>query len=365
MKKQQHGYILREETIVKGENTQNGILQIKTEGEKVAKGEYVFRYYSNNEDGINEKIQELDKQIQEAMQGQTDIFSGDIKSLDKQIDNKVEGIKYKNSIQEISEYKNDISTYLTKKSKIAGDLSIAGSYINDLLEQKKQLENELASNSEYITAPVSGVVSYRIDNLEEELSPANIENLSKDYLNKLDIKTGQIITTSNTMGKIVNNYEAYIAVISKSDEAKNSEINDRVKLKISSDNEIIAKIVDKKEQEDKSILLVFKITDNVEKLIGYRKISFDIIWWSVKGLKIPNSAILYDNGKSYVVRNRAGYQDKILIKVLQQNDKYCIITSYSVQELLDMGYSNKDINNMKKITIYDEIMADPNTENLE
>ncbi len=359
------GYILREETVVKGENTQNGILQIKTEGEKVAKGEYVFRYYSNNEDGINERINELDKQIQEAMQGQTDIFSGDIKSLDKQIDTKVEGIKHKNSIQEISEYKNDISTYLTKKSKIAGDLSVAGSYINDLLEQKKQLENELASNSEYITAPVSGVISYRIDDLEDALSPNNIDNLSKEYLNKLDIKTGQIITTSNSMGKIVNNYEAYIAVLSKSEEAKNSEINDRVKLKLSSDDEITAKIVDKKEQEDKSILLVFKITDNVEKLIGYRKISFDIIWWSVDGLKIPNSAILYDNGKSYVVRNRAGYLDKILIKILDQNDKYCTITSYSTQELLDMGYSNKDINNMKKITIYDEILADPNTENLE
>ncbi len=134
---------------------------------------------------------------------------------------------------------------------------------------------------------------------------------------------------------------------------------------MSSDDEITAKIVDKKEQEDKSILLVFKITDNVEKLIGYRKISFDIIWWRVDGIKIKKSAIIYEKGKSYEVRNRAGYLDKILIKILDQNDKYCTITSYSTQELLDMGYSNKDINNMKKITIYDEILADPNTENLE
>ena len=365
MKKLLLGYIIREETIVEGENTQNGILQIKTEGEKVAKGEYIFRYYSNNEESINEQIEELDKEIQEAMQGQTDLFSGDIKSLDKQIDSKVEGIKYKNSIQEISEYKNDISTYLTKKSKISGDLSASGSYINGLLEQKKQYENELASNSEYITAPVSGVMSYRIDNLEEELSPVNIENLSKDYLSKLSVKTGQITTTSSTMGKVVNNYEAYIAVILKSEEAKESEIDDRVKLRLSSDNEITAKIVYKKEQEDKSILLVFKITDNVEQLIGYRKISFDIIWWSVEGLKIPNSAILYDNGNSYVVRNRAGYLDKILIKTLQQNDKYCIITNYSTEELIDMGFSNSEINNMKKLTIYDEIIADPKMENIE
>ena len=50
------GYIVRDETVLKGENYKNGIEQIKTEGEKVAKGESVFRYYSNNEDNLAEKI---------------------------------------------------------------------------------------------------------------------------------------------------------------------------------------------------------------------------------------------------------------------------------------------------------------------
>ena len=363
--KQQLGYIIREETLIQGENSENGIFAIKTEGEKVAKGENVFRYYINNEQSINEKIDELNVKIQEAMQSQTDLFSGDIKALEKQIDNKLEGLKYKTSIQEISEYKKDILTYLTKKSKIAGDLSASGSYINGLLEEKKQYENELISNSEYIKAPTSGIVSYRIDDLEERFTIDNFEYLDKDVLEDLDVKTGQIITTSTKMGKIVNNYEAYIAVILKSEEACYAEVNDTVKLKLSSDNEIDARIVYKKEQEDKSVLLVFKITDSVEDLIPYRKISFDIIWWSVKGLKIPNSSILYDNGLSYVVRNRAGYLDKILVKILQQNDKYSIITNYSTQELVDFGYSNLDINNLKKITIYDEILVDPNMENLE
>ena len=37
------GYIVRDETVLKGENYKNGIEQIKTEGEKVAKEESVFR----------------------------------------------------------------------------------------------------------------------------------------------------------------------------------------------------------------------------------------------------------------------------------------------------------------------------------
>ena len=46
---------------------QNGIYEIKAEGEKVAKGEPIFRYYSNNEDSLNNEINELNNKIQEAM----------------------------------------------------------------------------------------------------------------------------------------------------------------------------------------------------------------------------------------------------------------------------------------------------------
>lgn len=37
--------------------------QIKTEGERVAKGEAIFRYYSNGEDNLIKKIEELDKKL--------------------------------------------------------------------------------------------------------------------------------------------------------------------------------------------------------------------------------------------------------------------------------------------------------------
>ena len=41
------GYIIRDEKVVKGNNYKNGMEQIKAEGEKAAKGESIYRYYSN------------------------------------------------------------------------------------------------------------------------------------------------------------------------------------------------------------------------------------------------------------------------------------------------------------------------------
>ena len=47
------------------------------------------------------------------MEGQTEIFSSDIKALENQIATKIEGKQNKNSIQEIKEYKTDINGYIT------------------------------------------------------------------------------------------------------------------------------------------------------------------------------------------------------------------------------------------------------------
>ena len=62
-----YGYVIRDEKIAKGDNTQNGIYEIKAEGEKAANGEIIFRYYGNNEEELNNNIKELNNKIQEAM----------------------------------------------------------------------------------------------------------------------------------------------------------------------------------------------------------------------------------------------------------------------------------------------------------
>ena len=83
------GYVIRDEKLVFSDKNQNGIVTIKSEGSKVAKGDSIFRYCSQNEQKLEEKISELDKEIQKAIEGQnTGIYSTDIQLLEKQIEEK-------------------------------------------------------------------------------------------------------------------------------------------------------------------------------------------------------------------------------------------------------------------------------------
>ena len=356
------GYIIREETVVRGSNYKNGMAQIKTEGERVAKNEAIFRYYSNNEETLIKKIAELDTKIDEAMDGQVDLFPSDVKALEKQIEEKVISLVEANDLQTIRETKKEISNSITKKAKIAGELSPAGSYLKKLIDERSKYENQLNEGAEYLEAPISGVVSYKVDGYEEILTPDNFNNLTKEFLQSIDIKTGQVVADSVESGKIINNFECYVACILNSEQAKNAEVGDIVTLRLPNNAEVSSSI-EYISYEDDDVILVLKLTEQVQELVSYRKISFDIIWWSHSGKKIPNSAIgteqKGDNEINYVIRTRAGYQDKILIKIMKQNSKYAIVENYTNAELQELSYSTEEIYGRKTLTLYDEILKNP------
>lgn len=354
------GYIIRDETVLKGENYKNGLVQIKAEGEKVAKGEAIFRYYTNGEEKIRKQIEELDVKIQEAWEKEDNsIFTGDVKIIEQQIESKLTDIYHLNDLQKIKEYKKDLNSYLVRKAKIAGEKSPSGSYLKALIRQRSEYENQLNSGTEYLTSTRSGVVSYRVDGLEDILTPANFGSLSKNMLENLHLKTGQIISTSEESGKIIDNFCCYIACVLKDKnlQEKGTNVGDSINIRLSNRKEVKATIEYISKENNEEDLVVFKLENYTEELINYRKISFDIIWWDVSGWKVPNNAIKYEKEDlAYVVCKRAGYTDKVYVQILKQGDKYSIIKNYdSGDELLEKGVSNDVVKNRKKVALYDEI----------
>ena len=358
------GYVVREETVIKGKNYKNGMVKIKSEGEKVAKGDSIFRYYSSNEENIKNEIANLDAKIQQIMQNENGAFNTDIKLLESQIEKELNYTYEANSVQKIQDSKKNISSYVTKKAKISGEYSPSGSYLKTLLSQREKYEKQLNENSEYIEATDSGVVSYRVDGLEEVLQTSDFSKLNKDFLEKLNLKTGQTIASSEEMGKIINNYKCYIIFNSDSNEAKSAKQGDSIKIRLQNSETTNATVENIIEESDGSKTITIKITNDVEKLISYRKISLDIIWWSADGFRVPNEAIKEKDGLSYVVRNRNGYYNKMLVKILKQNEEYCIVRAYKTEELKELGYSTREIYNMKNIALYDEIVLRPTEEQM-
>lgn len=352
------GYVIRNEKVVKGDNYKNGMEPIVAEGSRAAVNEKIFRYYSNNEENLKQKIAELDLKIQTAMAQDIGAGSADAKIMENQIDEKMQDINRITDVSKLNEYKKEIESLVTKKAKIAGESSPKGSYLRKLIDQRKQYESELNSGAEYVKAPMSGIVSYRVDGLEDVLTPNNFSSLSKEYLENLNLSTGKIVASNDEAGKVIDNFECYIATYSSSEEAKNAKVGDKVKVRLSNNAEINAEITNLIIEDDE-VTIILKIQKQIEELINYRKITFDLIWWSASGIKVPNQAIVKQDNLDYVVRNRAGYLSKVLVKVKKQGDKYSIVDAYSTEELEKMGMSKTEASSSRNLSIYDEILIKP------
>lgn len=359
MKKMQSGYIIRDEEILKGENSSSGLTQIVTEGSRVSKGEITFRYYASNEEEITKQIEALDKQIDEALrEEQNKIYSPDIANLELQIKKELDNILGENNLQSIREYQKRINNYTIKKGEIAGNLSPEGSTVRSLVESRIALNNQLTSDSETIYAPNPGIISYKVDGLEDtiKINDGDFSYINTKLLNDLKLNVCSSIPESKEAGKIVNNYECYIACPMSTENSEVAKVGDSVYLRLPDSSEVKAEIVQINE-DNESRIIIFKIKERVESLLEYRKISLDVIWWKYSGWKVSNGALVEKNDLTYIVRNRAGVKEEILVKVLRQNDTYSIVENYSDDELLNLGFSQDEIVQFPKIKLYDEIVV--------
>ena len=213
----------------------------------------------------------------------------------------------------------------------------------------------MQNSVEVITAPRSGLASYRVDGLEDKLVIGDFSYLTTDLLKNLELKVGAVVPLSNEKGKIVDNFKCYIATIVTSENAMSAKVGDDLKLRLSTSDEIDAEIVHIVD-EGKERIIVFEIDEKVAELLEFRKISMDIVWWEYTGLKVSNSALIEEDDKIYVERKKNGYIEKILVKVLRQNDAYSILENYEEEELKALGYSADEISEREKIKLYDEVL---------
>lgn len=349
-------FVIRDEVVLQGENSENGLVQILADGERAAMNQSVFRYYSNVEDKILKQISEVDEKINQALASQTlTKVNADVSSLEHEIEDTVNGMFKLNDIQKINDHKNKIETYISKKVNLTGKNSPEGSELRLLTEERDKLEKQLETSVEVISAPKAGLASYRVDGLEDKLKVGDFSYLTSNLLNSFELKVGSAVPLSNEKGKIVDNFRCYIATIIDTEKSSAAKVGDRVILRLSTSDEIDATIVHIVEEDDQRIL-VFEINEKVEELLEFRLITIDIIWWKYTGLKVSNQALIEEDDKIYVERNMVGYTERLLVKVLRQNDTYSIVESYSDEELESLGYSAEEISGMKNIKLYDEVV---------
>ena len=352
------GIIVRDEKVVKSKEEGN-ITYLAFEGEKVKPGTKICMVGDST---VIAKIQEDIKKINEDIlkeQNQRKEFSlvrKDIKNINYQIDDLVHKYMstYSNrNYSQLYAIKSSIELEIEKKQSVLAQEN--SSALQELVALKKEYENKLFNNSDVITAPKGGIVSYYYDGLEEKFSLDNFAQFSEKDLKTsaelVDLSQNHNVKKDSPVFKIVDNYSWYILGTFSKELVEDYQVGDMIAIKLNGihDSNLKAEIYNLKPLNDETMLFILRCTEQMPPLMFGRNIELEILRDNYEGIKIPVNAIvekvflkvpkkyLQDSGSNKVIIKRLPDKDELIpVKIEYEDDNHVyILEDFSSVKLYD------------------------------
>lgn len=348
------GLLIRDEYIINSTMTGNIEAYFK-EGDKVKNLDKVAYVYNDNIDEENFKeLESLEKEVIQIEEGQSSIIKADVDKVNKKIEKNKDNIQTK-LIQGklgISKEVVELEEYIKDKNKLLKSDLNSKPIINKK-EEINKLNNKIEKNSDILQTNKSGIISYKFDGNESKYNIDNISELNIDDIEYteneyIDILNEGVIKHGQPIARIINNIKQYLAIVVEENEIMNFKENNSVIIR-DKNNQINAKVHNIYTKNDKNVV-VFEISEQNIEINDTRVAEFDIIYKSIEGIKIPKGSIVKkDNVEGVYIVSETGSAKFTEIKG----------TSYENEEFIVIDYYKNEIEGVKTIDIYDEIILEP------
>ena len=348
------GLLVRDEYIINSTMTGNIEAYFK-EGDKVKNLDKVAYVYNDNIDEENlEELEKLEKEVIQIEEGQSSIIKADVDKVNKKIEKNKDNIQTK-LIQGklgISKEVVELEEHIKDKNKLLKSDLNSKPIINKK-EEINKLNNKIEKNSDILQTNKSGIISYKFDGNESKYNIGNISELTIDDIEYteneyIDILNEGVIKHGQPIARIINNIKQYLAIVVEENEIMNFKENNSVIIR-DKNNQINAKVHNIYTKNDKNVVVLEISEQNIE-INDTRVAEFDIIYKSIEGIKIPKSSIVKkDNVEGVYIVSETGSAKFIEIKG----------TSYENEEFIVIDYYKNEIEGVKTIDIYDEIILEP------
>lgn len=331
------GYIVRDERVF--DSPFDGLyIPEAAEGERVPVNYKIAAVIKESVIKLKDELSVKDKRVIEELSKRSrnqNIFSQDINKIEDDIKYKIKLLIREinaNTLSNVSLLKAEINDLILKKSQIISGIVSSDNYMDDLIEEKDELQKQIDLDEKYIISEHSGFVSYVIDDYEDQLSFDSIGKRNADFFEDIDTSGGTIsyeTQAGKPFVKIIKGTEYDIAVVLDKNIGEQFKINDSVKLRINNINKEISGFVSfTSEQKDGRYIVSVRVDRCIGETSTYRRVNIDLIKESYEGLRVPLNSLTdvdLNNMKAKIVLVKANYASIREIKMLYVDGKYAII----------------------------------------
>lgn len=344
-------FVIRDETLLTASGS--GVtVQLAENGERVSKDSSIVASFSDEATAKNYvEARSLRKKLEvyKSIDSQMELDNVDMKKLSAEIDNEFMAIinsAYEGNYSDVEESKLVLNEKISRRQVSLGKTVDCKAKIAELTSQLTALESS-AKVSSVISAQSAGYFVGEADGYENVLTVADIENLSPDMLKKA-LEAEQSAIPANTVGKIINGYNWYVATVIDTGKVVGFEKGKEIKLVLGGADAqtVTTKINSVKAVEGNKSLVVFKCNLMNDELTSLRKVSGKVVINEYTGLKVSKDALRFDSeGNAGVYVRRANIVNFRSVNILYTDDKH-IVAAY--EEGLDLGYPH--------LELYDEVI---------
>ncbi len=342
-----NGTIIRRESIVTG--SKNGSLHFAVEnGMRVAKNGVVATIYESDEASITlSAISDINKQIEdiEDMIAYNDLQAVDLDVVNSKVDKALNGVilgTRGNNFSGVNDNLSELLSAINRRKLITGEETDFSDKLAALKDKKAKLEASLPADKGSIRAAQSGYFVSSTDGYETVFTGEDLSAVTSEFLSSAEPKA----TPKNAIGKIVSDYEWYIAAkISLNDSLKYKEgetLTVKTEIKSHSSLSVTVKKINVSEETGEAVI-IFSCQQMSSELATLRRGNMTVVSKTFSGLKVPRRALRVIDGKSgvYVLSGRS--VRFIPVNVIYRADDYVIC--------------EQQVSNSSVLRLYDEVVV--------
>ena len=340
-------------TVIRSEKTiasdHNGTLHfLISNGEKVAKDGKIANIYANDSaSAAASRITEIEQQLSliSEIEGYNDSTAVDVNTINAKISNCLDTIvyssqdgRYKDVDQEVSE----LLTLMTRKQVITGEQSDFGALKEALKAEKDNLATHMGAPTGSLTTDTSGYFISVADGYEGMLITEDLSVYTPEYLTSIKPD----IVPQNVIGKIVYDYEWYLAAPVSLNDSRYYKIGDTVSVKTDTASSprlrVTVSAINISKSGDDAVLIL-RCNEMNSELASLRSGMITIIKRESSGIRINSDALRVVDGVNgvYVV---SGLEAKFV--------KTELVYSCDEYSLCELNTADSS-----KLRLYDEILV--------
>lgn len=322
------GLIIRNETLVTA--AQDGVMHfVVSDGSRVAKDGVIANIYDSETasitlgeiDSVNAKIADI-----EEMLSYNDLEAADLDMLNakaKQSLNNLIVSGANGNYENFADCSQALLSAMNRQKAAMGQTTDFSAQLEELKSRQASLSSSLPAAKGTVKAAESGYFVSKADGYENVLSCDNLDGVTPEFLNGIEAEE----VPAGVIGKIVSDYEWYIAANMTINESLNYKEGDSLTIYTSVKSYPKLPVTVSKiniSESSSSAVVIFACSEMNSELASMRSGPMTVVRQEYSGLKVPSSALRVVDSKRgvYVL---TGMQVKFVeVNVLYKNDSYMI-----------------------------------------